>query len=122
MTNLVDKMCTIRQTSTFKLSSQVCAAEFQSLEYYSVSTCTTAVHNFQNPIYTAIFVPFTATCFFVCVHGRYDTINSHLTQIFMRATVNVKTMLLDFFYQRISIYQFTKILLHLPMHFCIQDQ
>ena len=46
--------------------------------------------------------------FFVCVYGRYDTINSHLTQIFMCATVNVETVLLDFFYLCTSNYQFTK--------------
>ena len=88
------------------MSLQVCAAEFESREYYSVSTCTTAVGSFQNPICTAIFVLFTVTCFFACVHGRYDTINSHLTQIFMCATVNVKTMLLDFclsVYKKLSV-------------------
>ena len=42
---------------------------------------------------------------FYCVHGRYDTINSHLTQIFMCATVNVKTMLLDFFDLHVRNYQ-----------------
>ena len=81
---------------SFKLSFQVCAAEFESREYYSVSTCTTDVHSFQNPIYTAVFVLLVVTCFF-CVQGRYDTINSHLTQLFMCGTVNVKIMLLDFF-------------------------
>ena len=60
--------------------------------------------------------------FFVCVQGRYDTINSHLTQLFMCGTVNVKIMLLDFFYLCIGNYQFTKILLHVPMHLCMQDQ
>ena len=84
---------------------QVCAAKFKSSEYYSVSTCTTAVHSFQNPICTAIFVLFTATCFFACVHGRYDIINSHLTQIFMCATINVITTLLEFVYLCISNYQ-----------------
>ena len=83
---------------------QACAAEFESQEYYSVSTCTTAVHSFQNPIFTAVFVLFTVTCF--CVHGSYDTINSHLPQIFMCDTVNVKTMLLDFLfvYKQLSVY------------------
>ena len=41
--------------------------------------------------------------FFVCVHGRYDTINSHLTKKFMYGTVNVKTLLVDFFYLCIYI-------------------
>ena len=93
---------------SFKLSLQVCAAEFESYEYYSVSTYTTAVHSFQSSICTAVFVLFTATCFFVCVYRRYDTINSHLTQIFMCATVNVETVLLDFSYLCTSNYQFTK--------------
>ena len=75
-----------------------------------MSTCTTAVHSDQNPIYTAVFVLFTATCFFSCVHGRYDTTDSHLTQIFICATVNVKTMLLDFFYLCISNYQLSSLL------------
>ena len=57
----------------------------------------TSVHGFQNPICTAVFLLFTATCFFARVHDRYDTTNSHLTQIFMCAAVNVKIMLLDFF-------------------------
>ena len=51
------------------------------------------------------FLLFTATHLFACVHGRYDTINSYLTQIFMCATVNVKTMLLDLFYLRVNNYQ-----------------
>ena len=59
--------------------------------------------------------------FFVCVHGRYDTINSHLTNI-MSGTVNVKTVLLGFFYLCISNHQFTKILQYVPIHLCIQDQ
>ena len=84
---------------------KVCAAEFKSCEYYSVSTCTTAVHSFQNPICTATFVLFTATWSFACVHGRHDIINSHLTQIFMCATINVITMLLEFVYLCISNYQ-----------------
>ena len=33
-----------------------------------------AVHNFQNPIWTAVFLLFTATYFLACVHDRYDTI------------------------------------------------
>ena len=90
------------------MSLQVCAAELENCELYSVSTCTTAVHSFQNPICTAVFVLSSFTCFFVCVQGRYDTINSHLTKIFMWATANVKTMLADFFYLCISNYQFTK--------------
>ena len=46
----------------------------------------------------AVFVLSPVTCFFVCVHGRYDTINSRLTQIFMCVTVNVETVLLNLFY------------------------
>ena len=87
---------------------QVCAAAFESREYYSVSTCKTAVHSFQNPVRTAVFVLFAATWNFFSVRATYDTINIHLTQIFMCATANVETMLLDFFYLCISNYQFTK--------------
>ena len=82
------------QNISFKF--QVCAAEYKSREYYAVYTHTTAVHIFQNPIFTAVFVLFTTTCFFVFVPGKCDTINSHLKQIFMCATVNIKTMLLHF--------------------------
>ena len=46
-------------------------------------------------LFTAVFLLSTATCFFTCVHCRYDTINSHLTQIFMCVTGDVKIMLLD---------------------------
>ena len=70
-----------------------------------MSTCTADVQSFQNLLCTAVFLLFTAICFFVCVHDRDDIINSHLTQIFMCATVNVKTMVLDFFYLRVSNYQ-----------------
>ena len=70
-----------------------------------MSTFTTAVHSLQNAIYTAVFLLFTATCFFAFAHDRYDTINSHLRKIFTRVIVNAKTMLLDFFYLRVSNYQ-----------------
>ena len=83
----------------------MCSCSRKSLILLTVLTCTTAVHSFQNPIYTTVFLLFTATCFFACVHDRYDTINSHLRQIFMSATVNVKTMLLDFPYLSVSNYQ-----------------
>ena len=52
--------------------------------------------SFINPICTAFFILCTATCFFAGVDSRYDTITNNLTQIFMCATVNVKTMLPDF--------------------------
>ena len=76
-----------------------------SCGYYSLSPCTTAVHSFQNIIYTTVFVLFTATCSFVSVQSRYDTVHSPLTKICICATVNVKTMLLDFFFLYISNYQ-----------------
>ena len=49
---------------SFKLSLQVCTVEFESRECYSVSISITAVHSFENPVCTAVFVMFTATCFF----------------------------------------------------------
>ena len=85
---------------------QVCVAEVESLEYYSL-----CLHTWKPCIVfkilnvQQIFSLFTAIYFFACVHDRYDTINSYLTQIFMCATVNVKTMLLDFFYLRATNYQ-----------------
>ena len=89
----------------FKLSSQVCAAHLESREYYSVSTCMTElfkvkVYSLHVEVSKAEYVQqflFTATCSFACVHSRYGTVNSHLMQIFTCATVNVKTMFLDFF-------------------------
>ena len=71
---------------------------------FIVSTCMEAVYSFQNPICAGVFLLLTPTCFFVCVHDRYDTINSHLTQTYIcaTATVNVKTMLLEFFYLCVS--------------------
>ena len=63
------------------------------------------LHSFQNPICTVFFVLLTATCFSGCMQGGYDAINSHLTQMLMCATVNVKPVLLDFFYLCISNYQ-----------------
>ena len=74
---------------------------------FTVSTCTFAVHSFQSPICIAVFLIllFTATCFFACLHDRYNTVNSHLTRIFMGAAVNVTTMLLDFYHLRVSNFQ-----------------
>ena len=83
----------------------MCGCIRKSWILFTVSTCMTAVHSFQNPICTLVFLLFTATCFFACVHDRCDTIKSHLTQIFMYGTVNVKTMFLDFFYLCVSNYQ-----------------
>ena len=73
----------LHEILSFKLSLSECAAELESRWYHSVSTCTIAVHSFQNPVYSAVFVVFTATCFFACVYGKYDTIKSQLTQIFV---------------------------------------
>ena len=82
---------------SFKLSLQVCAAEFENQNIiqclHAQQLCT---------VFKTLYVQKFLFCllphgFFVRVHVRYDTINSHLTQIFMCGTVNVKTMLLDFF-------------------------
>ena len=83
----------------------MCSCSRKSWILFTVSTCMTSVQSFQNPICTAVFLLFTAICFFARVHDRYDTINSHLTQIFMCAAVNVKTMLLGFFYLHVTNYQ-----------------
>ena len=56
-------------------------------------------------ICNSVFLLLTVTCFFTCVHDRYDTINSHLTQMFMCSTVSVKTRLMDFFHLHVSNYQ-----------------
>ena len=96
MARVVDNICTIRETH---------AAEFESCEYYSVSTCTTAVHSFQKPIFTAAFVLLIAKCFLLVRTAL--PINSHLTQTFMCATRDIKTMLLDFFlsvYKQLPVY------------------
>ena len=74
------------------------------MNLFTVSSYTTALHSFQSSICTAFFL-FTATCFFVCVHGMYDTINSYLTKILMCATVNVQKNVARFFCLHVSNYQ-----------------
>ena len=127
MTSFVDKTCTVRQTSTryyllnwvckyVQLNSKVMMNIIQYLHAQQLCTVFKVLYVQQ---FLCYLLPH---AFFVCVYGRYDTINSHLTQIFMCATVNVEKVLLDFFYLCIGNYQFTKILLHVPMHLCIQNQ
>ena len=98
--------CTIRQTSmSYYLLYWVCkyvqlnlkAVNIQCLHAQQLCTI------FKNLICTAVFILFTATCFFRLCARQVDTINSHLTKIYMYGTVNVKTMLLDFFYLCIYI-------------------
>ena len=79
------------------MSLQVCVSVVESPEYYSLCSHAPQLCSFQNPIPTTVFMPFTVTCFFAGVLGRYDAINNHLTQIFTCATLNVKNMLLEFF-------------------------
>lgn len=65
------------------------------------------MYSFQNPICTAVsfslfsfifvFYCLLPRSFLRCVEGRYDTMNSHLTQIFTYVTVNSEPMLLHFF-------------------------
>ena len=68
-------------------------------------TGTGAVQSFQNPTCMGVCLLFTATCLFACAHGKYDNANSHLTETFMCATVNFKTILLEFSYLHVSNYQ-----------------
>ena len=107
------KKTQIEKNIFFKIkSASMCSCSPKLWILLTVSTCTAAVQNFQNPIYTVVFLLLTATCFFACVHdrhNRYDSINSHSTQILMYVTVNVKTMLLDFFYLRVSSYQLSSL-------------
>ena len=60
------------------------------LIFFAVSTCSTAVHNFHNLCERQFFYSFTATWFFF--HGRYDTINPLLSQIFTYVTVSVNVV------------------------------
>ena len=74
MTSLVDKtvqLANFHEVLSFTLSLQVCAAKFESREYYSMSTCTTAVHNFQKPyMYSSFYSVYCHMLFsFVCTAG-----------------------------------------------------
>ena len=67
----------------------------------AVSACTAAVHNFQNPIYTAAFCRSLPRAFSTFCAGHIcdlDVVNSHLLQIFKFATVKLKVIMLDFLY------------------------
>ena len=81
MTSLVEKTCSNIQTLTgyyilnWVLVS-VCSCSQKSIlfdGYYSMCLCAVG-HSFQNLIWTALTLLFTATSFFACVHGRYDSI------------------------------------------------
>ena len=48
------------------------------LKSLAVSTCTAAVHIFQNLICTTAFCRSLSHAFSPCVHGRCDVISSHL--------------------------------------------
>ena len=119
--------CTIRQTSTrYYLLNWICKYVLLHSNALNIIQWLHAQQLYT--VFKILYVQQFLFCllphaFFVRDHGRYGTINSHLTQILMCATVNVKTMLLGcFFYLCISNYQFTKILLYVPMLLCIQDQ
>ena len=78
-TSLVNKTCTNMQTSMgcYLLKSvlaSMCSCSQKSWILFTVPTCKLVVHSFQNCISTARSLLFTATRFFACVHGRYDTI------------------------------------------------
>ena len=59
----------------------VCSCSEKSWILFTVSTCTAVVHSFQNLIWTATTLLFTATRFFACVHVRYDSISCYLNWI-----------------------------------------
>ena len=111
MTSFVDKICTIRQTSTrYYFLNWVFKYVKLNSKVVNIIQCLHGqqLYSFINPICTAFFMLCTATCFFAHVDSRYYTITNHLTQIFiifMCATVNVKTLLTDFFYLCICTYQ-----------------
>ena len=83
MTNLEDKICTNIQTSmgyyllNWVLAS-VCSCSQKSWILFTLSTCREVVHSFENLIWTAMTLLFTATSFFACVHGRYDSSSCYL--------------------------------------------
>ena len=68
-----------------------------------MSTCTTVLHNFQNPIHTADFRCLLPHVFSHCVHSSYDTINVHLSQILTNDIVSVNAVRI--FYLQVSNYQ-----------------
>ena len=93
MTSLVDKICTNIQTSMgyYHLNWVLASACSCSQKWWillSVSTCRAVVHSFQNIIWTAMTLLFTAASFFACVYGRYNTIwyylNWTLVLIFLK--------------------------------------
>ena len=117
--------CKIRETSTrYYLLNWVCKYVQLNLKSVNIIQCPHAQQLYT--VFKILYVQQFLFCllphaFLVCAHGRYDSINSNLTQIFISRTVNVKTMLLHFFHLCTSNYQFTKILLYFPIHLCTQD-
>ena len=79
MTSLADKICTNIQTSmryyllNWVLAS-MCSCSQKSWILFTLSTCRAVVHSFQNIIWIAMTLLFTATILFTCVYGRYDSI------------------------------------------------
>ena len=75
MTSLVDKICTNIQTSTgyYLLNwvlASVCSRSQKSWILFTMSTGRAVLHTFQNLIWTAMTLLFTATRFlFVCMEG-----------------------------------------------------
>ena len=85
------------------MSLQVCVAVDESHEYYSVTTCTTALQFSKSYMYGSFCAVYCHMLFRLCdTTNRYDTTNSHLTQMIMCATFNAKTMLLNSFSAFIS--------------------
>ena len=71
-------------------------------KFCNVSTCTAAVHTFQNAICKVAFCRSLQHVFLSCVHCRCDIVNNHLLQIFRFATVKLKTKMLDIIFLCIS--------------------
>ena len=54
--------------------ASMCSCGQKSWILFTVSTWRAVMHSFQNLIWAAMIFLFTATSFFACMHGRYDTI------------------------------------------------
>ena len=79
MTSLADKNCTNIETSmryyllNWVLAS-MCSCSQKWWILFTVSLCRAVVHSFQNIIWVAMTLLFTATILFTCMYGRYDSI------------------------------------------------
>ena len=100
MTSLVDKTSTIKQNSTrYYLLNWVCKCVQLNSKVVNIFQCLHAQQlcTVFKILYVRQFLLYLLPHAFCLCARQYDTISSHLTQIFMCGTGNVKTMLLDFF-------------------------